>query len=116
MPYYVVLQYREKTDKTAATFEFSGVFDDRDKAIAACRDWSYCVNGPIEMNQSQPHETTHDMAECFYPIVRPEVPFDWCFYTGVERKTARFSSAVLGLGLRIARCLDRRLRWGGFRG
>jgi len=41
MPYYVVLQYREKTVEATGNFEFTGVFDDREKAIAGCllREW-----------------------------------------------------------------------------
>lgn len=72
MAYWVVLQYRERTDSAPEGFEFSGVFDDRDKAIAGCRDYTYCVNGPVEMNQQMPHETVHDSMECFYPITRTE--------------------------------------------
>ena len=70
MPYWVVLQCRKREDGSLERLEFSGVFDDRDKAIAGCRDCTYCVNGPIEMNHSMPHETVNDVVECFYPIAR----------------------------------------------
>jgi len=66
----VVLQYRERTETTAAGFELSGVFDAKDKAVAACRDWTYSVNGPLKINRQLPHETVSDVIECFYPIQR----------------------------------------------
>lgn len=67
---YVVLQYKEQPEEGSGCFELSGVFDDRDKAVEGCRDYTYSVNGPLQLNLSLPHETTHGAIECFYPIVR----------------------------------------------
>ena len=47
-------------------FEFTGIFDSRDKAINACRDHNYIVT-PVTLNEQLPHERI-DMPGAFYPI------------------------------------------------
>jgi len=39
-------------------WEFIGVFDSREKAVAACRDASYFI-GRCAMNDAAPHERTN---------------------------------------------------------
>lgn len=47
-----------KTDDGGAhyVFEFQGIFDSKDKAVAACRTDQY-VMFPATLNESLPHET-----------------------------------------------------------
>jgi hypothetical protein len=35
--------------------QFQGVFSSRDRAVAACRDYSYCI-WPVVLNEELPHE------------------------------------------------------------
>lgn len=48
------------------TWEFQGVFDDKQKAIDACINKNYWV-APITLNEKIPHETS-DFKDFFYPI------------------------------------------------
>jgi hypothetical protein len=47
-------------------WEVQGVFDTKDAAIAACRDYFYFVM-PLEMNKQLPHETMQNK-DTWYPI------------------------------------------------
>ena len=48
--------------------EFQGVFDSKEKAVAACRDWQYCVC-PAMLNESLPDERA-SWPGAFYPKAR----------------------------------------------
>lgn len=46
---------------------FSGVFTSREKAIAACRDWTYFV-GACNLDEQAPHEVSKDwLRDAHYP-------------------------------------------------
>lgn len=46
---------------------FGGVFSSRDKAIAACRDWTYFV-GACTIDEAAPHEVSTDwLRDAHYP-------------------------------------------------
>ena len=49
-----------------SVFEFVGVFDTEEQAVAACRDHNYIVI-PIMLNEQLPHERV-EMPGCYYPI------------------------------------------------
>jgi hypothetical protein len=49
-----------------SVFEFTGVFDTEEKAVAACRDKNYCV-APITVNEPFPHEKV-EIPGSHYPI------------------------------------------------
>lgn len=50
---YLVLQWYEE----AGQYEIGGVFDQKHRAVAACRDDSYVI-GEFGLNQTLPHEST----------------------------------------------------------
>lgn len=47
-------------------WDYQGVYDTEEKAIAACSDVSYFV-GPTELNNPIPHETTA-WPNAYYPL------------------------------------------------
>lgn len=49
-------------------WEFQGVFDSKDKAVAACRDETYFIM-PATLNESLPHEPTA-CNEAYYPLAK----------------------------------------------
>lgn len=50
---------------------FSGVFTSKEKAIAACRDWTYFC-GACNLDESAPHEVSTDwLRDAHYPIEQP---------------------------------------------
>ena len=51
---------------TKSEFEFTGVFDSKEKAISACRDSDYLVT-PITPNEQLPHESI-DIPGAFFPM------------------------------------------------
>jgi hypothetical protein len=53
--------------------EFVGVFSTKEKAEQACRDFTYCVTGPLPMDVAAPHETTEPTCPVWFPIARTEV-------------------------------------------
>jgi hypothetical protein len=57
-------------DDQPQVWEFVGVFATKEQAVAACRDCSYFVGGPIKMGDIAPHETSPDWCEMFFPIER----------------------------------------------
>lgn len=56
-------------DYPNCVWEFSGIFDSEEKAVNACRDWTYFV-APIKLNDQFPHETVN--LGSYYPIKREE--------------------------------------------
>lgn len=48
-------------------WEFQGVFDSEERAVAACRDSSYFV-GAASLNEEHPHETTPGWLGAYYPL------------------------------------------------
>lgn len=52
-------------------WEFMGIFDSKEKAIAACTDWYDFVGGPVILNKRLPDETV-EWATSFYPVAQPE--------------------------------------------
>jgi hypothetical protein len=52
-------------DGTGKDWDFQGVFDSEDLAIAACRDGTYFL-APACLNEEIPHETS-DFPLCRYP-------------------------------------------------
>ena len=63
---WIVFQYRDEKH-----IEFQGVFSDKEKAIAACKTWTYSVNGPVILNQELPAEPMQ-LEKCWYPLTEAE--------------------------------------------
>ena len=57
-------------NKAGTKWEFCGVFDDKEKAEAACHGNNYFI-GPIALNQELPLETI-DWPGAWYPKVEDE--------------------------------------------
>jgi hypothetical protein len=55
---------RRKQDYVFSDYEVAGVFDDKEKAEAACKDENYCVM-PLKMNEEFPEERVE--VEVYYP-------------------------------------------------
>jgi hypothetical protein len=53
---WLVGQYRSGDIAGKVIWDFNGIFSDRDKAIAACRDPNYFI-APVILNEELPHET-----------------------------------------------------------
>jgi hypothetical protein len=51
------------------SWEFGGIFDSRDLALAACRDWRYCICA-VTLNETSPEETA-EFPECEFPNLSP---------------------------------------------
>ena len=50
---------------------FTGVFTTKEKALAACRDWTY-FTGRCVLDDAAPHEPTSDwLKDAHYPIDPP---------------------------------------------
>jgi hypothetical protein len=47
-------------------WEWQGVFDSEDKAVAACRDKTYFI-AEVELNEAQPHESC-EFENARYPL------------------------------------------------
>lgn len=67
----------QRSDVTGDTeqWTFSGVFTSKEKAVAACRDWTYFC-GACNLDESAPHEVSTDwLRDAHYPRGReqPEV-------------------------------------------
>lgn len=63
----------QRSDVSGETeqWTFSGVFSSREKAVAACRDWTYFI-GACTVDDQAPHEPTPDwLRGACYPIERP---------------------------------------------
>lgn len=56
-------------EKGHQVFEFAGVFDSEEKAVAACRDENYYIF-PSKLNERLPHETIPDNG--YYPLAKKE--------------------------------------------
>ncbi len=69
MEVWIVLQnVNEDPSKSPVRFEFQGVFDSREKAIAACHSDRYHI-GRCRLNDEAPQETTTDwLQEACYPL------------------------------------------------
>jgi hypothetical protein len=65
MDLWLVGQYKSG-DWPEVVWEFTGIFDSEQKAVHACRDWTYFV-APIKLNKQLPHETVHLEGE-YYPM------------------------------------------------
>lgn len=66
---WIVLQnVNEDPSQSPVRFEFQGVFDSRDKALAACRTDRYHM-GRCRLNEEAPHETTTAwLRDASYPL------------------------------------------------
>jgi hypothetical protein len=62
--------YETSSNPEIQDWEFSGVFDDEQKAIDQCKDKSYFI-GPVELNQILPEEPTI-WPGCYYPLYKEE--------------------------------------------
>ena len=51
-------------------WEFAGIFDSKDLAIAACVDKDYFI-GPVKINETIPHETV-PWDDSYYPLLDEE--------------------------------------------
>lgn len=63
----------QRSDVVGASeqWTFGGVFTTKEKALAACRDWTY-FTGRCTLDDSAPHETSSDwLKDAHYPIDRP---------------------------------------------
>ena len=49
-------------------WDFQGVFDDREKAIATCKNPWYFIMGEFEINQEFSEDRTETMKDGFYPL------------------------------------------------
>lgn len=69
MDVWVVFQnVNEDPHEAPVRTEFQGVFDSREKAVAACRTERYVI-GRCRLNDAAPHETSTDwMHDVCYPI------------------------------------------------
>jgi hypothetical protein len=69
MDVWIVLQnVNEDPHSSPVRFELQGVFDSREKALAACRTNRYFL-GRCRMNEEAPHETTTDwLMDACYPL------------------------------------------------
>jgi hypothetical protein len=47
-------------------WDLQGVFDSEVKAVAACRDWTYCI-WPIAFNQALPYDSI-EVEAAYYPL------------------------------------------------
>lgn len=50
------------TNEDTLTWDFQGIFDSREKALAACRTRLYFIS-PVELNINYPHKTVAFTAE-----------------------------------------------------
>ena len=60
----------QRSDFTGDTeqWTFGGVFTSREKAVAACRDWTYFC-GACDLDDAAPHKVSTDwLREAHYPI------------------------------------------------
>ena len=56
-------------------WEFQGLFDTEEKAVAACRSpWYWIV--PVVLNEERPDETTPGWEGSYYPVAQVS-PEDW---------------------------------------
>ena len=58
--------------KNYLEWQFEGVFDDEQKAIAACKDENYFV-GPTTLNQEYDTEEAVDWVDAYYPIHKEDI-------------------------------------------
>jgi hypothetical protein len=65
MSLWICGQHFESKDQPNRCWEFQGVFDDEDKAIAACSENSFFIF-PAELNEPLPTETLQP-AGAYYP-------------------------------------------------
>jgi hypothetical protein len=63
---WLVFQFMGESE-VGIVADFAGVFDSREKAIAACRDATYCIQ-TTELNATHPHEPT-GFEDCEYPLL-----------------------------------------------
>ncbi len=57
---------RDKWDATWAAWQFVGIFDSEEKAVAACKTSQYFV-APCTVNEVAPEEA-RPMPDCYYPL------------------------------------------------
>lgn len=69
---FLVAKVVAETDK-GRVWEFCGIFDSRDLAIAACLDWHFCIC-PVTLNERWPEESI-EFPDCEYPILRTPEEF-----------------------------------------
>lgn len=69
MHLWVVGKYIDDED-SGIVWEFGGVFDDKDKAIAACQNKYYFI-GPVKLNKTLPEEAV-EWAGAYYPVIEEE--------------------------------------------
>jgi hypothetical protein len=52
--------------ESGSPWEFQGVFSSEEKAVEACRDWSYFIF-TAALDEALPHETCFPK-QCYYPF------------------------------------------------
>ena len=60
----------EHSGQSRVLWEFAGVFDTKEAAIAACRNETYSISEAI-LNETVPEET-HAFPVCWYPHIEEE--------------------------------------------
>jgi hypothetical protein len=63
--FYIVGRFKNFPDQ----WEFQGVFDDKQKAVEACRDCTYFI-GPVRLNEKLPDEMK-EWPGAYYP--KPDI-------------------------------------------
>jgi hypothetical protein len=58
-------------EDTQRQWEFMGIFESKEKAIAACTDWYDFVVGPVLLNERSPEETV-EWKESLWPVSQRE--------------------------------------------
>jgi hypothetical protein len=66
---WLVGQFRAVTESGTA-WDFQGIFETRELAVAACRNRNYGVI-PVLLNEEVPDEK-HEFQECIYPLIEAE--------------------------------------------
>lgn len=72
MDLWITGQYR---DALTLTWEFQGIFDSKQKAIAACRSDRYHIF-KVKLNESLPDDRV-DNLPCWYPLDPHDLEPDW---------------------------------------
>ena len=58
--------------KNYLEWQFEGVFDDEQKAIAACKDDKYFI-GPTTLNEEYAIGESDDWVDAYYPIEKEDI-------------------------------------------
>lgn len=66
---YLVAKFIAATEKGIA-WEFQGIFDSHEKAVAACKTPMYCIQ-TVTLNEEAPDESV-EFVDCEYPLYSPD--------------------------------------------